>query len=285
MSDFVDRLERELLAAGRRSRPRSLARRLAANTLPLVASVAVTALVVVVIVTAGFIHGNANTPTGAAHHRAGAPPTNTLGLSARACAVKRERNDFVLAPLIKTAAAPSQALLSQAAFLRRPAGLEDRFDLRFLDRWPDEVVAVYVRYIRVISGPHNARVAIMPALICSRNGALENHRPPIESLMMVALSTPPHFPRVTSLLGTAADIRNGTARAFSGTSLPLLWVSVVPDGVAKVVLRIPGHHRAVVSITIHDNVGIARPVPGYAPASITWYAPDGKPVRTFHPPY
>ena len=62
----------------------------------------------------------------------------------------------------------------------------------------------------------------------------------------------------------------------------MLQAPVVPDGVADVVLRFTNHQ---VSMAIHDNVGIAGPVSGYAPKSITWYAADGNTIRTFYPHY
>jgi hypothetical protein len=60
-----------------------------------------------------------------------------------------------------------------------------------------------------------------------------------------------------------------------------LQATIVPDGVARVVFSYPGHHPNSVTATIHDNVGIANPVPQYVPSTTIWYAKNGSVIRTF----
>ena len=201
----------------------------------------------------------------------------------------------VLPPLIESDRAPGASLLAQAAFLRQPSTGTDRFNLKAFDRWPDEVIAVFVRYIRVVSGPANTQVAVVPSVIC----AWTQGRPPGRStypepsphqiLLMQVLSTPREVPPPTIDLGTAADIPRGWANGYIDNPLPVgrsgLIVSVVPSGVARIVLRFPGHHPAVVSMSISENIGIANPVPQFLPSIIKWYAANGRLIRTFHPPY
>lgn len=43
----------------------------------------------------------------------------------------------------------------------------------------------------------------------------------------------------------------------------------------------PFMHHYSVTVTIHDNVGIAVRKPNYTPTIVSWYAPGGQLLRTF----
>lgn len=301
MSEFVNRLERELLAAGKRPQARRAGRRLIrdvrrAGPGVFVAMFAVAAVVFAVTVAAGLQHHSAatNTRVSPTSGSRALPP----GFGRHACNLKQTRGRTILPPLIRSQAAPSRALLSVAGFLQRPATGADRINLKTVDRWPDEILGVYVRYVRVIRGPDRTRVAVVPAVICGGSASLRGGTryatsfapgpPPVpqEALFMRLVSAPPPppkgpppcpkgktCPRATVFIGTVADIRSGTGGGyFEG-----LQVSVVPNGVARVVFVFPNHSS---TITIHHNIGMDW-IGGKTPISTTWYAADRKTIRTF----
>jgi hypothetical protein len=286
MSHFVDRLERELLAAGRRSRLHRVARRASAKAVPVVLSVAAAA----VIVAAGLTRRSSHAPTGAAPHP---PPHFVHPIVSTAPACRLINNGPVgLPPLIESHASPSGSLLSLLGLLRQPATAADQVSLRGFNRWPQGVLAVYTRYTRVVQGSNGARIAILPARICedimftraSRQPAGRIVLAPHDALLMQVLSNPPTRPTVE--MGTATDIRNGQANPGLGNTAPRgswLQTTVVPDGVARVVFQFtpPFRHRYTVTLPIHNNVGIASPLPPHWPTITTWYAANGQVIRTF----
>jgi hypothetical protein len=164
MTDFVDRLERELLVAGRRSRPKRLARRAGATAIvaaPVLLSIGVAGAIAAVIL------GSGHARHGAAAQQGSAP--------VRKCWRPPQHIRSALAP--STNVAPSPALRSLLGALRRPATARDRVTLRGLVYTP--ITAGYARYIRVVSDAAGERFALVPAQICGRvNGGIYPARPP-----------------------------------------------------------------------------------------------------------
>jgi hypothetical protein len=280
MSDFVDRLERELLAAGRRPRPHRVARRLSAHAMPVLLSVAAAGIVAAVIVIAATTRERPVAPA--------ARPVGPVVSTASKCRLRNTGDRAVLQALVRSKASPSAALVSQVGVLRQQATTADHVNLRQLDRWPYEVLAVYMRYIRVLSGPHGARIALLPASVCSSPLPAPfptRIRPvPHDVLLMQIISNPASF-RPTIYVGTGADIPAGQANGYLDNPVPQgksgVRLLIVPDGVVRVVLRYQGH-RPAATIPIHGNVGIANPVPQLTPIRTTWYSPNGRVIRTFN---
>jgi hypothetical protein len=192
----------------------------------------------------------------------------------------------MLPPLVKSNAAPSGSLINEAAVLRRPATAADRIDLQSLDRFPNDVLAIYARYVRVIVGPRAVRIAIVPARVCTTPVSGSNlvyppAQTPRDVLLMQVLSNPRSF-RPTVYIGSASEITGGQAIASLANARPrqtTLQVTVVPDGVARVVFRYPGHRPSAATAVVHDNVGIANPTPQYQPTSIIWDSAPGTVIR------
>jgi hypothetical protein len=214
------------------------ARRSLARAVPLLASVCVA----VVVVAAIFAHGltrRASSAQGTARDSSRAFHRQANVVREPACRFEQTRTRTVLPPLIKSDAAPSGSLLKQAAFFRQPSTASDRINLKTFDRWPDEVLTVYVRYMRVVTGPSGTRIAVVPSVVCACAGgkppgpSTYPEPSPHQILLMQVLSTPGGFPRPTIDLGTAADIRRRWANGYIDNPLPRgrsgLWVSVVPD--------------------------------------------------------
>jgi hypothetical protein len=236
-----------------------------------------------------MLHGNRRSPTAPAHHVPLSPYVGTVPLAAPDCTFKHTRERTILPPLVQSNDAPNSSLVSLLGLLRQPATAADYVNIRLLDRWPYQVLAVYMRYIRVLSGPDGARIAILPARICGSPGVAppgtRTYLAPHDVLLMQVLSNPKTF-RPTVYVGTAADISNRPADPSLVNAPPRhgqLQATVVPDGVARVVLRFtpPFRSHYAVTLQIHDNVGIASPLPGYPPTITTWYAASGKVIRTF----
>lgn len=57
----------------------------------------------------------------------------------------------------------------------------------------------------------------------------------------------------------------------------------MPDGVTRVVMQFtpPFLHHYTVTMTIHENIGIAVRKPDYTPTTVSWYASDGHRIKTF----
>ncbi len=273
MTDFVDRLEKELLAAGRRPPGERLARRARATIVlaaPLILSVGVAGAVAAVILSSG----HARRTSGA--QRASLPVVS--------CWRPPVNVRSALPPT--TDATPSRSLLSLLGVLRRPATAADRVSLRGLVYSP--ITAIYARYVRVVSDAAGERFALVPAQICGKqSGGLYPARPPgtaasprpRDAIFIIVLRAP--TPRALFNAGGASEIQ-------AGRSIGQWWpegdgsliATVVPDGVGRVVFAFGSRHREV-SVTVRDNLGIARPSPGVLPKASTWYAANGPVIRRF----
>ena len=271
-------------AAARRSRAYIVAGRTVRNILALLASVAVSA----VIVGCGTASTSSSAPAAAPRQKpSSSQRVSTVVSVAPACRYKTVNRRRIPPPLTRTNAPPTRSLLSLLRVLRRPATAADRVDLRFFNRWPYEAITLYVRYIRVQSGPGHARIAIMPATICSLPTTLPPPKRvrlvPTDVLLMQVLSNP--LPHPTILVGTASDIRNGRANPGLDNVSPPGWLqaTVVPDGVARVVMHFtpPFLHHYTAQMTIHDNIGIAIRKPAYSPTSVYLYSADRRLVRKY----
>src|ERR1035441_2440143 len=252
----------------------------------LLLSVGVTAVIVVALFAAGLTSG---TSAAARYVPRALPGTPSSVSVAPACRDRTIDGREVVPPLVKSNASPSSSITSQVGLLRQPATAADRVNLRWFDRWPYEAITVYVRYIRVVEGPQGARIAILPARICS----LPHPFPPPKHvrlvptlvLLMQVLSSPRPY-RPTVLVGTATNIGNGQANGYLDNPVPQgktgLLLTVVPSSVARVVFHFPGHPSSA-TVAIHGNVGIANPTPQLFPTSATWYAANGRVIRTLHP--
>jgi hypothetical protein len=287
MSDFVDRLEDELLSSGKRYFSRRTRSRTPIAAVPILLSIAVTLAVVAVILSSGGTRSHPHASSAKPPQIPAVGSQNITASNAPGCRFKATRKDaMVLPPLVQSEAAPG-ALVSLVGLLRTPATAGDRIDLKQFNRAPWIVLSVYVRYIRVVDGPLGARIALVPARICGEVLSSPNARPvqvaPHDVLLMQALSNPPSR-RGTVYVGTPADIRSGAADpslATSGAPRTSVKLTIVPDGVARVVFSYPGHQPSSATATIHDNVGISSPVPASMPSTTTWYANNGSIVRTF----
>jgi hypothetical protein len=228
-----------------------------------------------VIVAIGLTAG-----TAAGQHRA-----STAAASApAACQTKIVGERNVLPPVVVTDAAPESSLLSTLGTFRQPATAGDHIDLSGLDRWPYEIATEFENYVRVVTGEHGARVAILPVSFCQYPGGLpkSNEPPPrlVEAVVMEILSNP--RPRPTLMIGTPAAIRSGTTFSGEFVSADGLLATVVPDGVARVDMHFtpPFRRHYSVTETIHDNVGIAREGLAAAPTTIVWYDRSGHRIKT-----
>ncbi len=82
-----------------------------------------------------------------------------------------------------------------------------------------------------------------------------------------------------------AEIEAGLAGlGKTDTPGPSLFHGIVPDGVASVVLELPGH-RGTVTAKVVDNVYLA-PIPRsvQAPVRVLWRAADGSVIKTARVP-
>ena len=257
-----------------------------ASSLRAVLAGAVAVAVAAVIIGCGSNHEASRT---AGNHQLSSPahPLQPPRVSAApACRAKMVNGRLVPPPLVETDAPASNALLSMLGSLRRPPSAADHIDLHRLNRYPYDVITIYSRYVRVYTGERGSRIAILPATICSLPVATpltgHVHLQPTQVLVMQVLSNP--LPRPIELVGTAADI--GSAQANPGTRTATgesLQATVVPDGVARVVMDFtpPFLHHYSVTMTIHDNVGIAVRRPDYAPTSVAWYDNAGHLIKTY----
>jgi hypothetical protein len=286
MSDFVDRLERALLTAGARA-PVSRTRRvhtLGGGTLLMASSAAVTAAVVaVVIIVAAGGHASPRLP-GQHTSRPNGLVAPTVKI-APACQVRTGRNHrTVLPPLVMSPAAPAASLLNELALLRRPATHADRINARTVNRSPYEVLRIYWRYIRVVNGVQDTRLALIPATVCSIPSSTAVT--PRDVLLMQILGPKFATPPPTIYVGTADEIRNGPALpGLDDATKHHAWLqaTVVPDGVATVTMQFtpPFNRHYVRTVSVHGNTGLAFPLPAYTPTTTIWYGVDGRRLRTF----
>jgi hypothetical protein len=185
-----------------------------------------------------------------------------------------------------TQATPSRTLLSLLGTLRRQAKSTDRVSLRGLVYSP--ITAVYARYVRVVSDSGGERFALVPAQICGKkNGGIYPARPPgraaapqpQDAIFIIVLRSA--APRALFNAGDAPQIQGGR-------SIGQWWpegdgsviASVVPDGVSRVVLGFGSRHREV-TLSVRDNLAVARPSPAMLPVVSTWYGHNGRVIRSF----
>jgi hypothetical protein len=187
-------------------------------------------------------------------------------------------------------AAPGAQLRSILSIARRPATGPGLSGVGSFDPATPPVLSVFARYIRIVKGERGTRLAFFPALVCgqTQSGPLTSPSTivrvrPEQAMVMVVLSNPQPHPDV--LVGTAATIRSGPA--LPGLDLPKShgWIqaTVVPDGVARVVMHFtpPFLHHYTATATVHDNIGIIVRKPDYTPTTVAWYAADGHLIRRF----
>jgi hypothetical protein len=268
------------------------------RVVPLIASAAITAIVAGVIITSGLKHRSLAGSARAAHGAvkpAGpsgphARPVSFIVTRAPACRLFPGGYGRRTPALVKSQASPGSELTSMLGLLRDPTAASDLAALGPFGRYGAGVgiLRIYTRYIRVFNGQRDTRVAFFPATVCNQTQTSKPRaRPiririaPLQALVMVVLSNP--LPHGAILVGGAATIADGPADP--GLDVPGGWLqaTVVPDGVARVVMRFtpPFLHHYTVAMTIRDNVGIAVRNPDYFPTTVKWYAPNGHLIRTF----
>jgi hypothetical protein len=297
MSNYLDRLESELLTAGRRRQARGAApsararRRVwrVTGIVPVILSLAVTGLVVAVVLSAGLIHGASHSTPGQRGHGAvkpGPTPVAPKVTASPACRLRGPRAS--LPPLVMSDSAPSAQLSSILSMAREPAPNDGTAAIRGFDRAPLNVLTVFRRFIRIVNGERGERVAFFPAVFCQQTD-LGSAFPPTriritaeQGIMMLPLDRSPKTTAVT--VSTASLIRTGFALpGLDSTNGQWIQGVIVPDGVAKVVMHFtpPFLHHYSATAVIQDNVGTVVRRPDYTPTTVSWYAADGHLMRTF----
>jgi hypothetical protein len=298
MSNYLDRLESELLSAGRRHQARPArafvvrgARRLhVSGMVPVIVSLAVTAVVVAVVLATGIIHGSSQPVTGQHGHGSvkPVPGQSVQPKVTRVGACRSVATRSGLPPLVMSDAAPSAQLSSILSMARDPTGTDSTAVIRGFDRNPSFVLTVFRRFIRVVNGERGVRVAFFPAVFCQETDF--GPRFPPTSIRVApeqGIITLPLYgsPKVTAAaIATASLIRSGFAvPGLDTTDQQWMQAVIVPDGVAKVVMHFtpPFLHHYSATALIHDNIGIVVRRPDYFPTSVSWYAADGHLIRTF----
>lgn len=297
MSNYLDRLESELLTAGRRHHarqaPSTRARRRAwrvTGIVPVIVSLAVTGLVVAVVLSAGLIHGGSHsTPAQHGHGTVKPVPTAPVQVKVTASPACRLRGPHAsLPPVAMSDGAPSPPLSSILSMAREPAGTDGTAAIRGFNRAPLNVLTVFRRFIRIVNGERGERVAFFPAVFCAQTD-LGSAFPPThiritaeQGIIMLPLDETPKTTALT--VSTPSLIRSGFALpGLDSTNGQWIQGVVVPDGVAKVVMHFtpPFLHHYSATAVIHDNVGIVVRRPDYTPTTVSWYAADGHLIRTF----
>jgi hypothetical protein len=298
MSDYLDRLETALLAAGRRYQQRDAPRSGFAGrgllrvggVVPIMASLAVTALVVAVVLATGLIHGSSQPTT--AHHGNGpvrpvpVNPTQPRVTTAPGCRLRGTPPRYE--PLVMSDGAPDAQLRSLLSLARDPASVDAAAAIRGFDRAPLNIQTVFRRFIRLVDGERGVRVAFFPAVFCQQTDfgsgfpPTRIHIAPAQGIVMIPLQGHPLVTATTA--STASLIRSGFALPGQGR-IGGGWIqaAIVPDGVAKVVMHFtpPFLHHYSATAPIHDNIGIVVRRPDYTPTSVSWYDAAGRLIRTF----
>jgi hypothetical protein len=257
---------------------------------PVIASLAATALVVAVVLGTGLIHGSSHSVTGQHGHGLGTPvpgtPIQPKVTTAPACRLRGSPPRYE--PLVMSDGAPSAQLRSILSMARVLAPGDGAAAIRGFDRAPLNVQTVFRRFIWVVDGERGVRVAFFPAVFCRQTDFGAGFPPaririaPVQGIVMVPLQGHPLVTAVS--VSTAALIRSGFAlpgldRIVGG------WIQavIVPDGVAKVIMHFtpPFLHHYSAAVVIHHNIGIVVRRPDYTPTSVSWYAADGHLIRTF----
>jgi hypothetical protein len=292
MSDYLDRLERELLSAGRRYQARSAPPSVRRSRLPrlrasvaVIASLAVTIGVVAVILGAGLIHGGSSSTTG--HHAQQTPTTLPGPTGTKVTAVGACRRRGGLPPLVMSNAAPGPELADILSIARDPAGDGGATTIRGFDRYPLGVLTVFRRFIRIVSAERGVRVAFFPVVFCQQTPSGRGFPPPRIRI------APAQAIVMLPLQGKTLAVEASTPSVIlDGSALPGLdrlnnggWIQsvIVPDGVAKVVMQFtpPFLHHYTVTATIHDNVAVVVRNPDYTPTIVRWYAANGHLLHTY----
>lgn len=298
MSEHLDRLESEPQTAERGYQGRGARssvgigrrRRRPTGLVPVLVSLAVTVLVVAVALSTGLIDGASPSATGQHGRGSGSPapvnPTQPKVTAAPACRMRGAHPD--LPPLVMSDAAPSAQLRSILSMARVPAGTDGAAVIRGFDRYPLDVLTVFRRYIQVISGERGSRAAFFPVIFCQQIDSGSGFPPariritPAQGIVMLPLQRTPKVTAVT--VSTAALIRSGFALpGLDTTNQQWMQAVVVPDGVVRVDMHFtpPFLHSYSATATIHDNIGLIVRRPDYTPTSISWYAADGRLLRSF----
>lgn len=298
MSNYLDRLESELLSAGRRHQsrqasPSAPARRRAwrvTGSVPVIVSLAVTGLVVAVVLSAGLIHGASHsTPAQHGHGTVKPVPTAPVQPKVTASPACRLRGPHAsLPPVAMSDAAPSPQLSSILTMAREPASTDGTAAIRGFDRAPLNVLTVFRRFIRIVNGERGERVAFFPAVFCQQTD-LGSGFPPkriritaVQGIITLPLDQTPKTPAVT--VSTPSLIRSGFALpGLDTTNRQWIQAVVVPDGVAKVVMHFtpPFLHHYSATAVIRDNIGVVVRRPDYIPTTVSWYAADGHLIHTY----
>ena len=201
-----------------------------------------------------------------------------------------------LPPLMRSTAAPGQALLHELALLRGSSTVLDRTSLGKWDRYPLLIGTIFERYARVFNAPDHVRIAFVPVTYCNPTQAKPSSpsnpggvvRETLErGLVMLVLSNQGEHSPV--LVGTAQQIEHGPALAGLDVSnkqgFQRAWVQtmVVPDGVSKVVMKFtpPFLHHYINTVQVRSNVAIVVRRPDYTPTTILWYGANGRLIKKF----
>ena len=220
------------------------------------------------------------------------PGTKVIG---NATCIKMARSRH-LPPLIRSAAAPDQALLDELSLLRGASTPRDRTSLGSLGRYPLLIGTVFERYIRVVNGPKHVRLAFLPVTYCTDTEVHASgptapggvfRETLVQGLVMLVLTNKGEHPTV--LVGTAQQIKRGPALAGLGVDIKQgfsqAWLQtiVVPDGVSKVIMKFtpPFLHHYNNTVQVRSNVAIVVRRPDYIPTTVLWYGANGQLIKKF----
>jgi hypothetical protein len=202
-----------------------------------------------------------------------------------------------LPPLVRSEAAPDQALLDELSLLRTGSAPVGRAALGSWDRSALNIATIFERYIRIVNGPTHVKLAFLAVTYCTESEVEPSgprapggvFRESLEQgLVMLVLSNPGEPSPV--LVGTAEQIKQGPALAGldiepnkKGYAQAWLQAIVVPDGVTKVVMDFtpPFLHHYSATVQIRSNVGIVVRRAGYTPTTVLWYRADGRLIKKF----
>lgn len=181
--------------------------------------------------------------------------------------------------------APSSALLSRLAVLRRPRVAQDTLPVGpGMEALPMVGEGIYVNYIRYATSLGGTSYYLVPV-----QRALKVRGCPSSEEVFLVTVEPGGFRGFSGV--TAQQLvagRSDGTRWLQGHSVVY---GIVPDGVARVVIRYAtGHGRHVkVAATPTNNVfavavpaGIASSVLPVVPSSLQWRAPSGRVIKTIH---
>jgi hypothetical protein len=218
---------------------------------------------------------------------------------------------------------PSHALTATLGVLRLPAGTADTVPLSLFQHFPFGVYRSAIRFARGQDGialyivpvanvmgwkPVPRRCAAEEAAALyremkhapakQRTAALELQRRYLawqqyeaehpQGVCLAEVDSVPHNGSHTGGVGCGwgvPEIEHGLAGlGHTGSPGPSLFHGIVPDGVASVVLELPGP-RGTVTARVVNNVYLA-PIPQsvQAPARVLWRSADGRLIRTTRVP-